>query len=303
MTRRREKGDVINGILLLDKPRGITSNGALQRAKRIFNARKAGHTGSLDPLATGMLPLCFGEATKMSAYLLEADKHYEVVVKLGETTTTGDAEGETLELRAVPPLNDIKIEAVLAQFRGVQSQIPPMYSAIKRNGQPLYKLARAGQEVEREAREISIYSLVATAIDGPLLGLSVHCSKGTYIRTLAEDIGRALGCGGHVAELRRTSVGGFKGEMVTLETLVSLSQNGSEALLPLLLPPEAALTGWPVVQVSGELAFFLVRGQPVFVPKAPTAGWVRLYRDDNRFLGVGQILDDGRVSPKRLLRA
>lgn len=304
MTSRRSPGVAVNGIILLDKPQGLTSNGALQRVKRLFNARKAGHTGSLDPLATGMLPLCLGEATKMSAFLLEADKRYEVTVQLGVTTTTGDAEGEVIARAGVPSLTADGLESLLATFRGIQSQTPPMHSAIKVNGQPLYKLARAGKEIEREPREINIHSLELLAIDGDRISLSVHCSKGTYIRTLAEDIGGALGCGGHVAVLRRTTVGPFLGnQMVTLETLERVQSEDPAGLGRFLLPAETAIAGWPGVRVSNDLVFFLSRGEPVFVPQAPTAGWVRIYRDDNRFVGVGQILDDGRVSPKRLLRS
>lgn len=304
MTRRRSPGVEVNGIILLDKPQGLTSNAALQRVKRLFNARKAGHTGSLDPLATGMLPLCLGEATKMSAFLLEADKRYEVTIQLGVTTTTGDAEGEVTARSDVPPLTVDGIETLLAAFRGKQSQTPPMHSAIKVNGQPLYKLARAGQEVARESREIIIHSLELMCIEGDRLSLSVHCSKGTYIRTLAEDMGAALGCGGHVFALRRTAVGPFRDEpMVTLEALERVGAEDPTSLRQFLLPSETAIAGWPGVKVSNDLAFFLCRGQPVFVPQSPTEGWVRIYRDDNRFIGVGRIMEDGRVSPKRLLKS
>lgn len=301
--RRSHSGRPVNGILLLDKPAGITSNAALQTVKRLLKARKAGHTGSLDPLATGMLPICLGEATKISGFLLEADKRYEVTVRLGVATTTGDAEGEVLETQPVPPLSEASLEAVLDKFRGAIQQVPPMHSAIKRNGQPLYKLAHQGIVVEREPRSVRIHELRLVAFDDSSLEIHVHCSKGTYIRTLAEDIGAALGCGGHVTVLRRSAVGGFDArEMVTLEALEALArEEGPRGPERHLLSIESALCHWPDVRLSKDVAYFLQQGQAVFVPHAPTHGFVRIYGGDDDFLGIGHILDDGRVAPKRLV--
>lgn len=219
MGRRRRKGRNISGILLLDKPMGITSNAALQQVKRLFNACKAGHTGSLDPLATGVLPLCFGEATKFSQFLLDADKHYRARVRLGVTTDSGDADGKVLETKPVPEITDEALEQALDNYRGEITQVPSMFSALKVDGQPLYKLARQGVEVEREARPVTIYELEVQDRSGDELTLDVRCSKGTYVRTLAEDIGRELGCGAHVAGLRRLAAGPFK-----IEETVSIQQ-------------------------------------------------------------------------------
>ncbi|HHC72481.1 MAG TPA: tRNA pseudouridine(55) synthase TruB [Thiotrichales bacterium] len=301
MGRRRQKGRNVQGILLLDKPLGETSNGALQQVKRIYNARKAGHTGSLDPLATGLLPICFGSATKISAFLLDADKRYWVQVRLGVTTSTADTEGEVLETRPVEGIDRDAVERVLERFRGEIQQIPPMYSALKHKGERLYKLAREGIEVEREPRTVQIRELTLLACEPPQLELDVRCSKGTYVRTLAEDIGAALGTGAHVTALRRTGVGPFGEQgMVTAETLHRCQEQGMAALDALLLPVESALSDWPEVRLSPDTAFYLRQGQPVLVPNAPVTGRVRLY-DANGFLGVGEILDDGRVAPKRLL--
>jgi len=298
---RRQLRDV-NGIVLLDKPIGITSNGALQIVKRLFQARKAGHTGSLDPLASGLLPLCFGSATKVSAFLLEADKDYQVTVKLGEKTTTGDAEGEVISRRDASAVSDAAIAAVLPRYTGTIQQIPPMHSAIKQNGQPLYKLAHQGIEVERLPREVTIYALRLLRRDGDALDLTVSCSKGTYIRTLAEDIGEALGVGAHVAALRRTAAGPFQAsQMVDMKTLQAAAEQGLAALERFLLPMDAALEKWPDVCLSQDMVYFVRQGQPVFVPKAPTSGWVKLRTADRRFLGVGCVLEDGRVAPKRLV--
>ncbi|MEK7322933.1 MAG: tRNA pseudouridine(55) synthase TruB [Pseudomonadota bacterium] len=298
---RRKLRDV-HGIVLLDKPVGITSNGALQMVKRLFQARKAGHTGSLDPLASGLLPLCFGSATKMSAFLLESDKEYQVTVKLGEKTTTGDAEGEVISRRNAGAVSDAAIAAVLPRYTGTIQQIPPMHSAIKQNGQPLYKLAHQGIEVERQPREVTIYDLRLLRRDGDALDLTVSCSKGTYIRTLAEDIGETLGVGAHVSALRRTAAGPFQADqMVGMGTLQAAAEQDLATLDSFLLPMDAALEQWPDVCLSEDMAYFLRQGQPVFVPKAPTSGWVKLRTADRRFLGVGCVLEDGRVAPKRLV--
>lgn len=303
MARRRNRGRNVNGVLLLDKPTGITSNAALQMVKRLFNANKAGHTGSLDPLASGMLPICLGEATKISGFLLSADKEYRALCKLGVTTDSGDADGEIRETRPLGELSKAQVQEVLESFLGQSQQIPPMHSAIKRDGQPLYKLAHQGVEVEREPRDITIHSLKLIRLEGDELEFDVHCSKGTYIRVLAEDIGEALGCGAHVAGLRRTGVGALDDfPMHTLESLQAIAESsGMAGLDELLLPMESTLPDWPEVRLSEDASFYLCQGQPVFVPQLKDRGWVRLYAGDKRFLGLGTVLDDGRVAPKRLL--
>jgi tRNA pseudouridine55 synthase len=306
MGRRRHNPNLrrVNGILLLDKPAGMTSNAALQAVKKLYAARKAGHTGSLDPLATGLLPLCFGEATKVSGFLLDADKDYQVVCRFGERTSTGDAEGEVIEQRPVDNISEQQLRTVLDDFLGDIEQIPPMYSAVKHKGERLYKLARQGVEVEREPRQVTIFDLDLVHFEAPTAEIRVRCSKGTYVRTLVEDIGERLGCGAHVAGLRRLGVGPFDdSRMVTMEQLETVAAEGHYALDQLLLPMESGLMQWPDVRLSGDAAFYLRQGQPVLVPKAPTTGWVRLYEGDSRFLGMGEILDDGRVAPRRLMQA
>ncbi len=304
MGRRRNRGRNISGVLLLDKPIGMTSNKALQEVKFLFKAAKAGHTGSLDPLATGLLPICFGEATKLSAFLLDADKHYRVRVKLGETTTTADAEGEVVEKIDPSGVSEQDLRDVMGDFLGEQQQLPPMYSAIKHQGERLYKLARQGVEVERETRTIHIHSLDLLSFELPEFELNVHCSKGTYVRTLAEDIGKRLGCGAHVIGLRRTGVGPYDDQsMVTLEQIQSaFADKRFQEMDEWMLPLESALAEWPEVNLTPDAAFYLQQGQPIMVPNAPTSGWVRLYANQSDFLGVGQILDDGRVAPKRLMQ-
>lgn len=293
----------VNGILLLDKSVGLSSNAALQRVKKLFNAKKAGHTGSLDPLATGMLPICFGEATKFSQYLLDSDKFYRVTVKLGLKTTTGDAEGDIVLARPVVNVNRDRIVQVLSEFLGPIQQIPPMFSAIKVQGKPLYELARQGIEIERAARTVQIYHLeCVNIISEDLFELDVHCSKGTYVRTLVEDIGERLACGAHVAALRRLSVTPYEQyKMYTLDMLESLLKNQSiQVLHQLLLPLESSVQRLPMVKLSTSAAFYMRTGQPVMVPHLPISGWVRLYEAD-LFIGVGEILEDGRVGPKRLV--
>jgi tRNA pseudouridine55 synthase len=302
MGRQRHRGRNVRGILLLDKPVGMTSNGVLQKVKRLFQARKAGHTGSLDPLAEGLLPICFGAATKISGFLLDADKHYRVRIRLGQTTTTGDAEGEVLETRPTDGVSEQAIQGVLGRFTGEIQQLPPMYSALKHKGERLYKLARQGIEVEREPRPVTIHRLELVGCELPEFELDVHCSKGTYVRTLAEDIGEALDCGAHVVALRRTGVGPFENQgWVDLETLEAKAEEGLNALDGLLLPIDSALADWPAVHLSADAAFYLRQGQAVLVPKAPTEGWVRLYEGEDEFLGMGEIQDDGRVAPRRLM--
>jgi tRNA pseudouridine55 synthase len=290
----------VHGVLLLDKPVGLTSNDALQRAKHLFAARKAGHTGSLDPLASGMLPLCFGEATKVSAFLLDADKVYAVTCKLGQRTATADAEGAVVETQPVPPLDAGRIEKALARFRGEILQVPPMYSALRHQGQRLYDLAREGLEVPREPRPVTIQELTLQGWTADSLSLEVRCSKGTYIRTLVEDVAGALGTCAHVTALRRFAVGPF-GREAALYRLDELEARGSGAVLDtLLLPVDSALGQWPKAVLAAEAAWYFAKGQPVFVPGAPTGGRLRVY-DGARFLGVGEIQSDGRVAPRRLM--
>ena len=305
MGRRNRKGRRVDGILLLDKPIGATSNGALQQIKRMYFAAKAGHTGSLDPLANGLLPICFGQGTRMSAFLLDADKRYVATFRLGERTSTGDAEGEVVETRPVPTFSKAQIEAVFEHFRGPVLQIPPMHSAIKHQGKPLYELAHKGIEVERKAREITIFSLQMLALDGSDLAVAVHCSKGTYVRTLAEDIGEQLGVGAHVSALRRLSVGPFDESqpMYTVDQLSEIAEQGYNALDALLLPLDAAIADRPSVHLGADSAFYVRQGQPVMVPRAPTEGLVRIYEDESDFIGVGEVLDDGRIGPRRLVQS
>ncbi len=306
MARKRKRGRPVNGIILLDKPQGLTSNKALQRVKTLFFVQKAGHTGSLDPLATGMLPICFGEATKVSNYLLDANKRYSFTCQLGVVTNTGDAEGEITERHAVPKLDEQAIEAVLQTFRGSIEQIPPMFSALKHNGERLYDLARQGIEVERKPRTVQIHELKLIKFEGSELVLEAYCSKGTYIRTLTEDIGRQLGCGAHVSQLRRLTVGPFQDptQMVTMAQLEQMREQDREQLNSLIMPIDAALMDWPDIQLNADLSYYVQQGQAVQVPKAPSMGWVRLYNSDKGvFLGIGQISDDGKVAPKRLFHA
>lgn len=294
----------VSGIILLDKPKGFSSNAALQKVRWLLNAEKAGHTGSLDPLATGVLPLCFGEATKFSQYLLDADKGYETLMQLGVTTTTADAEGDVLEEREVT-VGRAEIEAALPAFRGPISQIPPMYSALKRDGQPLYKLARAGEVVEREPRSVTINRLELLAVDGTQARLDVACSKGTYIRTLVEDLGHVLGCGAHVAELRRTQAGPFSlVQTVTLEQLEQVhADGGNEAVDQFLLPSDSGLEHWPLVHFTEHSSFYWLHGQPVRAPDAPQFGMVRVQDHNGRFIGIGEVSEDGRIAPRRLIRS
>lgn len=294
----------VSGIILLDKPLGFTSNAALQKVRWLLNAEKAGHTGSLDPLASGVLPLCFGEATKFSQYLLDSDKGYETVMQLGQTSSTGDAEGEILRTRDVT-VGRADIEAVLPQFRGEISQIPPMYSALKRDGQPLYKLARAGEVVEREPRSVTITRLELLECEGTRVRLSVGCSKGTYIRTLVEDLGEVLGCGAYVAELRRTHAGPFElAQTVTLEELEQAhAEGGNEALDRFLMPSDSGLQDWPLLQFSEHSSFYWLHGQPVRSPDAPKFGMVRVQDHNGRFIGIGEVSEDGRIAPRRLIRS
>ncbi|MDH4040363.1 MAG: tRNA pseudouridine(55) synthase TruB [Gammaproteobacteria bacterium] len=303
---RQRRGRPLDGILVLDKPAGVSSNRALQMVKRLYGAAKAGHTGSLDPLATGVLPLCFGEATKFSQYLLDADKAYESTFVLGIATDTGDAEGQVLETLDASGISEADVAAALEAFRGEIEQVPSMYSALKHQGQPLYKLARRGEEVERKARRVVIKQLELRAFRGgsrPEVDIYLECSKGTYVRSIAEDLGRMLGCGAHVTRLRRTRAGAFGiGDSVTMAALEALHADGRVAALDaLLLPADAALEGLPLVRLSASGGFYMRQGQPVLVPNAPCDGMVRVALETGEFLGIGEILDDGRVAPRRLI--
>ncbi|SRR5579883_2626154 len=293
----------IHGILLLDKPPGMTSNGALQRVKRLFNAKKAGHTGSLDPIATGMLPICFGEATKFSQFLLESNKSYRVTMKLGEQTTTGDREGEIIAKQPVMDVNPERIEIILSRFRGEIEQVPPMYSALKYQGQPLYELARKGIEVERKPRKVMIFSLKLEQLEDDQCVLFVHCSKGTYVRTLVEDIGRLLGCGAHVIELRRLMVSPYENAvMYTLPALEAIMESISfDGLSASLLPVETAVQVFPMLKLSTSAAFYLRTGQAVRAAVSLDSPLVRLVAEDGKFLGMGEMMADGRVKPLRLV--
>lgn len=293
----------VHGILLLDKPIDMTSNGALQRVKRLFNAKKAGHTGSLDPIATGMLPICFGEATKFSQFLLESDKSYCVVAKLGVQTTTGDREGEVIATQPVIGITASRIEDVMKTFLGDIEQIPPMFSALKHQGRPLYELARKGIEIERKPRSVKIFSSTLAAFNQDQFTFRVHCSKGTYVRTLVEDIGRELGCGAHVTELRRLAVSPYSDAiMYTLPALEAIFQRaGFDGLSAALLPVETAVQLFPAVKLSSSAAFYLRMGQPVRATFPINSSLVRLLSEDAKFLGIGEVMDDGRVKPHRLL--
>ncbi len=286
----------VDGVLLLDKPGGLSSNTALQRARRVFSAAKAGHTGTLDPMATGLLPLCFGEATKFSADLLEADKTYEADVCFGITTDTGDAEGQVLE-RCQAQIERHQLDSVLPRFRGKILQVPPMYSALKRDGQPLYRLARQGVEVEREAREVTISELLVLDAAVDRCRLRVTCSKGTYIRTLAEDIGRALHCGAHLSALRRVVVGDLAvGQAVSLEMLSTLAEDERTRYL---LPTDALLQSLPIANLDDSGVARFSHGNPVELPGLP-AGKCRVYHL-GQLLGVGVSDGAGQLQPSRLV--
>jgi tRNA pseudouridine55 synthase len=300
---RKAKGRDIDGILVLDKPIGMSSNACLQQVKRLFEAEKAGHTGSLDPLATGVLPICFGEATKISQFLLDSDKRYRTTIKLGVRTDTADAEGRVIDERSTAHVTAAAVRDAILAFTGDIEQTPPMYSALKHQGQPLYKLARAGKEVARDARPVTIHALTLLGIDAAAAtaDLEIFCSKGTYVRTLAEDIGEVLGCGAHVQTLRRLQAGAFgEAQCVTMATLAQLREAGGLAALdPWLQATDSAVQDLPEVRLPEETAAFLKQGQAVLVRHLPTSGLVRLY-DREEFIGIGTILEDGRVAPKRL---
>lgn len=292
----------VHGIVLVDKPAGMSSNHALQRVKRMFRARKAGHTGSLDPLASGMLPICLGEATKMAAFLLDSDKTYRFRMNIGCQTSTGDAEGEVVA-EGPPVPGEESLQRALDGLRGAIFQVPPMYSALKHQGQRLYRLARAGREVERVARQIWIHELVVEQFDASRPVLRVRCSKGTYVRTLAEDIARQAGTVAHVAELRRLAVTPFReSAMHTLEELETEASSPAGAQLDaLLLPVDAAIEAWPALELTARQERGLLCGQPVPGDASAGCGPLRLYGHQGRFLGVGERLADGQVVPRRLM--
>ncbi|MDR9828383.1 tRNA pseudouridine(55) synthase TruB [Vibrio sp.] len=306
---RRRKGRPINGVILLDKPTGISSNDALQKVKRIYFAEKAGHTGALDPLATGMLPICLGEATKFSQFLLDSDKRYRVIAKLGERTNTSDSDGEVVETRPVDVSLD-KLEASIDKFRGESDQVPSMFSALKHQGKPLYEYARQGIEVPRDARKITVYEIVLHRFEGDEVEMEVHCSKGTYIRTIVDDLGEMLGCGAHVTMLRRTGVAKYPYEkMVTLEQLNELLEQAhrdevepKERLDPLLMPMDTAVEDLPEVNLTAELTNLVQHGMPVQVLGAPEGMPLRMTSGEEKlFIGVAEVNADGKVAPKRLV--
>lgn len=286
----------------MDKPAGISSNDVVQQAKRLFGAQKVGHTGSLDPLATGVLPLCFGEATKFSQYLLDANKTYWTRIRLGVSTETGDADGEVIAQVDATAITQTQVSDALETFVGEIEQIPSMYSALKHQGQPLYKLARQGIEVERAPRTVTIYSAELLQFAEAYIELRVHCSKGTYIRSLAEDLGAALGCGGHVSALRRLAAGPYaEAQAVTLEQVSEIGD--PQEMDALLLPVASAVGSWPSVRLHEDTAHYVRQGQPVQVAHAPKHGWVQIFEsaEEDRFLGVGEVLTDGRIAPRRLV--
>ncbi len=307
---RRRKGRSVNGILLLDKPLGVSSNGALQKVKYLFFAAKAGHTGSLDPLATGVLPICLGEATKFTQFLLDADKYYRATFRFGIATASGDADGEVLSENGAADLTAKQVELVLAGFRGDISQVPSMFSALKHNGQRLYKLAREGIDIEREARPVTIFSFEMTDFrpgDFPEADVEIHCSKGTYVRTLAEDIGAKLGCGAYVSKLHRNAAGPFdETDTITVEELEALRQeHPAEELDYLLKPMDAGIKHLMAVDLSEDTAFYFRQGQSVMAPQvyrdSEEGDIVRVFEAEGPFLGVAEVTDDGRVAPKRLV--
>ncbi len=301
MARRRDGRDV-DGILILDKDKGISSNKALQQIRNLFRARKAGHCGSLDPLATGVLPICLGQATRFADYLLGADKRYRATCRLGVVTTTGDAEGEVLE-RSPVAVSRGDVERALADFRGSIEQVPPMYSALKHEGRRLYELAREGKTVERAARRVEIHALELEEFAGDELRFVVHCSKGTYIRTLAEDIGAVLGCGAHLTALRRLAVTPFdERDAVDFAALQASAQSAPDELDRCLLPVAAALEGFPEVRLEPAGATAIRHGQPLPAATAAAAGLCRLYVADGEFIGLGEVAADGILRPKRLLQ-
>ncbi|MBE8168886.1 MAG: tRNA pseudouridine(55) synthase TruB [Shewanella sp.] len=306
---RRSKGRSVNGIVLLDKSTGISSNFALQRVKRLFNANKAGHTGALDPLATGMLPVCLGEATKFSQHLLDSDKRYTVIAKLGVRTDTSDSDGDVVSTRPIE-FSQTQLDEALDTFRGDIMQVPSMFSALKHQGKPLYKYAREGITVPREARPITVYELNFISLEGDELMLDVYCSKGTYIRTIVDDLGELLGCGAHVSMLRRTQVADYPFEcIVTMEELEAIAdkatetkQDKFEALDQILIPMDSAVARYPEINLPEALLVYVMQGQALQAPGLQPDQLVRITIGESRmFVGVGEMNDDGLLAPKRLI--
>ncbi|MGP1929600.1 MAG: tRNA pseudouridine(55) synthase TruB [Arsenophonus sp. ER-BJ3-MAG3] len=309
MSRPRRRGRDVHGVFLLDKHQGASSNDVLQKVKRLFNANKAGHTGALDPLATGMLPVCLGEATKFSQYLLDSDKRYRVIARLGERTDTSDADGNIVETRAIT-FDQAALDAALDYFRGDTMQVPTMFSALKYQGRKLYEYAREGITVPREARPIKVFELQFIRWEGDELELEIHVSKGTYIRTIIDDLGERLGCGAHVIMLRRLQVARYPIErMVTLEQLQEVAATVNMAEMPdysaldaLLLPMDSPAEEFPIVNLLPAVAAYFKQGMPVQVADAPAQGLVRVTEgDEHKFIGMAEIAEDGRVAPRRLV--
>ena len=288
----------INGVLLLDKPHGFSSNQALQKAKWLLQAAKAGHTGTLDPLATGLLPLCFGEATKFAHYLTDADKTYIATMKLGITTNTGDAEGEILETLPVN-ISSVQFREAISAFVGEIMQVPPMYSALKHEGKALYEYARAGVEIERKARAVHIYAIELNSFDQDVAEITVRCSKGTYIRTLAEDIGRSLDCGAHLIGLRRTATANYHiSQSISLEAFEAMT---ADQRIAALLPADSAVENFPAVMLNDDSAYYVRQGQAVWQSGVKQTGFIRLYTAQQQFIGLGEMQPDGKIAPKRLI--
>ncbi len=300
--QRRRRVRNINGIVVLDKANGLSSNAALQEVKRLYEANKAGHAGSLDPLATGVLPVCLGEATKVSQFLLDSDKRYRARIKLGIRTDTGDSEGSIIERNEGISVSRKAIERALTKFKGEVEQVPPMHSAIKMNGVPLYKLARKGIAVEREPRLVTLYQICLVEFVNSELELEISCSKGTYIRTIADDLGQELGCGAHVIELRRTQAGVFteKDSISSEELALEKENRGLDKIDQFLIPMDRAIQDLPEVNLPSITASHVKNGQAVLVRHLPKNGLVRMYEDE-QFIGIGSIDDDGKVAPKRLI--
>lgn len=300
--QRRRRVRNISGIVVLDKANGLSSNAALQEVKRLYEANKAGHAGSLDPLATGVLPVCLGEATKVSQFLLDSDKRYRARIKLGIRTDTGDSEGSIIERNEGISVSRKAVERALTKFKGEVEQVPPMHSAIKMNGVPLYKLARKGITVEREPRLVTLYQICLVEFVNSELELEISCSKGTYIRTIADDLGQELGCGAHVIELRRTQAGVFtEKDSISAEELALEKENrGLDKIDQFLIPMDRAIQDLPEVNLPSITASHVKNGQAVLVRHLPKNGLVRMYEDE-QFIGIGSIDDDGKVAPKRLI--
>ncbi len=301
MASKKHKGRAINGLLLFDKPTGESSNRCLQKVKRIFNAAKAGHTGTLDPLATGLLVICFGRTTKISDYLLAVDKQYQVEFKLGVITDSGDSDGNVVEIRDASNITQTQILQNAAKLTGNIEQIPPMYSALKHQGSRLYELARKGIEVERKPRNVVIHSFELVKKHEELVTMHVHCTKGTYVRTLVEDLGDLLLCGAHIVGLRRVSVGPFIDQkMYNVSELEYLSEQGFSHLDEILLPTDQALLGWPAVTIDDDHMTDMKNGHALEVVNLPTQGAVRIYDSNQEFYGIGTVREDGRMAPKPL---